>query len=141
VTFGGFVGLASSLTIYFNAEYGLIPVVAGFFTAACVFAGSFIRPVGGALADRFGGVRTLSFVFALAAAGPGDRQLPDALGLCRPGGADVLDAGPGRRQRRGVPAGPAAVPQGDRRHDRPDRHDRRASAASTWPPAWAWPRR
>lgn len=69
VTFGGFVGLASSLTIYFNAEYGLSPVIAGFFTAACVFAGSFIRPVGGALADRFGGVRTLSFVFALAAAG------------------------------------------------------------------------
>ncbi|CAN7389256.1 nitrate/nitrite transporter [Caulobacter sp. LjRoot300] len=69
VTFGGFVGLASSLTIYFNAEYGLSPVVAGFFTAACVFAGSFVRPVGGALADRFGGVRTLSFVFALAALG------------------------------------------------------------------------
>jgi NNP family nitrate/nitrite transporter-like MFS transporter len=69
VTFGGFVGLASSLTIYFNSEYGLDPVVAGFFTAACVFAGSFIRPVGGALADRFGGVRTLSFVYALAALG------------------------------------------------------------------------
>jgi NNP family nitrate/nitrite transporter-like MFS transporter len=69
VTFGGFVGLASSLTIYFNSEYGLSPVTAGFFTAACVFAGSFIRPVGGALADRFGGVRTLSFVFALAALG------------------------------------------------------------------------
>jgi NNP family nitrate/nitrite transporter-like MFS transporter len=69
VTFGGFVGLASSLTIYFNSEYGLDPVVAGFFTAACVFAGSFIRPVGGALADRFGGVRTLTVVFALAALG------------------------------------------------------------------------
>jgi len=69
VTFGGFVGLASSLTIYFNAEYGLTPVIAGFFTAACVFAGSFIRPVGGALADRYGGVRTLTVVFALAAAG------------------------------------------------------------------------
>ena len=27
-------------------------VTAGFFTAACVFAGSFIRPLGGALADR-----------------------------------------------------------------------------------------
>lgn len=69
VTFGGFVGLASSLTMYFNSEYNLDPVVAGFFTAACVFAGSFIRPVGGALADRFGGVRTLSFVYALAALG------------------------------------------------------------------------
>jgi len=55
VTFGGFVGLSSSLTIYFNSEYGLDPVIAGFFTAACVFAGSFIRPVGGALADRVGG--------------------------------------------------------------------------------------
>jgi NNP family nitrate/nitrite transporter-like MFS transporter len=39
VTFGGFVGLASSLTIYFNDQYGLSPVVAGYFTAACVFAG------------------------------------------------------------------------------------------------------
>jgi NNP family nitrate/nitrite transporter-like MFS transporter len=69
VTFGGFVGLSSSLTIYFNAEYGLNPVIAGFFTAACVFAGSFIRPVGGALADRFGGVRTLTVVYVLAAIG------------------------------------------------------------------------
>lgn len=69
VTFGGFVGLSSSLTIYFNAEYGLTPVIAGFFTAACVFAGSFIRPVGGALADRFGGVRTLTVVYVLAAVG------------------------------------------------------------------------
>ncbi len=69
VTFGGFVGLASSLTIYFNVEYGLSAVTAGFFTAACVFAGSFLRPVGGALADRFGGVRTLSVVYVLAALG------------------------------------------------------------------------
>jgi NNP family nitrate/nitrite transporter-like MFS transporter len=67
VTFGGFVGLSSSLTIYFNAEYHLGPVVAGFFTAACVFAGSFLRPVGGAIADRIGGVRTLSFVYVVAA--------------------------------------------------------------------------
>ncbi|HJV43932.1 MAG TPA: nitrate/nitrite transporter [Caulobacter sp.] len=80
VTFGGFVGLASSLTMYFNSEYSLDPVVAGFFTAACVFAGSFIRPVGGALADRFGGVRTLSFVYALAALGltVASFQLPSA---------------------------------------------------------------
>jgi NNP family nitrate/nitrite transporter-like MFS transporter len=69
VTFGGFVGLSSSLTIYFNSAYGLPAVTAGFFTAACVFAGSFMRPVGGALADRFGGVRTLSVVYVLAALG------------------------------------------------------------------------
>jgi NNP family nitrate/nitrite transporter-like MFS transporter len=69
VTFGGFVGLSSSLTIYFNAEYGLSAVTAGFFTAACVFAGSFCRPVGGALADRFGGVRALNVFYVLAALG------------------------------------------------------------------------
>lgn len=67
VTFGGFVGLSSSLTIYFNTEYGLSPVTAGFFTAACVFAGSMVRPIGGALADRAGGVRTLSIMYVVAA--------------------------------------------------------------------------
>jgi MFS transporter, NNP family, nitrate/nitrite transporter len=69
VTFGGFVGLASSLTIYFNVEYGLSAVVAGYFTAACVFAGSLVRPVGGALADRVGGIRALSIMYILAATG------------------------------------------------------------------------
>jgi NNP family nitrate/nitrite transporter-like MFS transporter len=69
VTFGGFSGLSSSLTIYFNSEYRIDPVVAGFFTAACVFTGSLLRPVGGALADRFGGVRTLMTVYGLATLG------------------------------------------------------------------------
>ena len=68
VTFGGFSGLASSLTIYFNGEYKLDPVIAGFFTAACVFAGSFLRPIGGGMADRFGGVRTLTVMYGVAAA-------------------------------------------------------------------------
>ena len=67
VTFGGFVGLASSLTIYFNDQYGLSPVAAGYFTAACVFAGSLVRPIGGAVADRVGGVRSLSLMYAVAA--------------------------------------------------------------------------
>lgn len=67
VTFGGFSGLASSLTIYFNSQYGLSPVTAGYFTAACVFAGSMVRPLGGRLADRIGGIRTLSIMYALAA--------------------------------------------------------------------------
>ena len=69
VTFGGFSGLSSSLTIFFSSEYHLDPVIAGFFTAGCVFAGSMLRPVGGALADRFGGVRTLMVVLGLAAVG------------------------------------------------------------------------
>ena len=68
VTFGGFVGLASSLTIYFNDEYGLSPVVAGYFTAACVFAGSMVRPIGGMVADRIGGIKSLSVMYLLAAA-------------------------------------------------------------------------
>lgn len=66
VTFGGFSGLASSLTIYFNTQYGLAPTTAGYFTAACVFAGSLVRPVGGTLADRFGGIKTLSLMYLLA---------------------------------------------------------------------------
>lgn len=66
VTFGGFVGLASSLTIYFNDQYGLTPVIAGYFTAACVFAGSFARPFGGFIADRMGGIRTLLIMYAIA---------------------------------------------------------------------------
>ncbi len=68
VTFGGFVGLSSSLNVYFNAEYGLTPVTAGFFTAACVFAGSMLRPIGGTIADRIGGVRTLTTMYILAGA-------------------------------------------------------------------------
>jgi MFS transporter, NNP family, nitrate/nitrite transporter len=67
VTFGGFVGLASSLAIYFNTDYGLDAVTAGYFTAACVFCGSLVRPIGGALADRIGGIKTLSFTYAAAA--------------------------------------------------------------------------
>jgi NNP family nitrate/nitrite transporter-like MFS transporter len=67
VTFGGFVGLASSLTIYFNDQYGLTPVTAGYCTAAVVFAGSMVRPLGGAVADRVGGVRALTALYAVAA--------------------------------------------------------------------------
>jgi len=67
VTFGGFSGLASSLTIYFNGQYGLSPVMAGYFTAACVFAGSLVRPFGGRLADRIGGIRALAMMYLAAA--------------------------------------------------------------------------
>ena len=67
VTFGGFVGLASSLTIYFNDQYGLSPVMAGYLTAACVFAGSLVRPIGGMVADRIGGIKTLSVMYVLVA--------------------------------------------------------------------------
>jgi MFS transporter, NNP family, nitrate/nitrite transporter len=65
VTFGGFVGLATFLPIFFHDQYGLDKVSAGGFAALCVFAGSFIRPVGGYLADRFGGIRILFGLFLL----------------------------------------------------------------------------
>lgn len=66
ITFGGFVGLASALPGYFNDQYGLSPVTAGYYTAACVFGGSLMRPIGGALADRFGGIRTLLGMYTVA---------------------------------------------------------------------------
>ncbi|WP_313038868.1 nitrate/nitrite transporter [Stutzerimonas nitrititolerans] len=67
VTFGGFLGLASTLPGYFHDQYALDPVKAGYYTAACVFAGSLLRPLGGALADRIGGIRTLLMMFSIAA--------------------------------------------------------------------------
>ena len=67
ITFGGFVGLASFLGIFFHDQYGLSKVTAGYFTAFCVAAGSFLRPVGGFLADKFGGIRILSILFSVIA--------------------------------------------------------------------------
>ena len=67
VTFGGFVGLSNSLAIWFVDGFALSPVTAGYYTAACVFIGSLVRPLGGALADRFGGTRTLTVVYIVAA--------------------------------------------------------------------------
>ena len=66
VTFGGFLGLASTLPGYFHDQYGFDPVKAGYYTAACVFAGSLMRPLGGALADRIGGIRSLLVVYTVA---------------------------------------------------------------------------
>ncbi|WP_343518060.1 nitrate/nitrite transporter [Sphingomonas sp.] len=67
VTFGGFVGLAASLPIYFTDRFDLTTIQAGYATAGCVFAGSLIRPLGGALADAIGGVKALTAVFIFAA--------------------------------------------------------------------------
>jgi MFS transporter, NNP family, nitrate/nitrite transporter len=86
VTFGGFVGLSASLSIWFTDQFQLTPVMAGYCTAACVFAGSLVRPIGGALADHVGGIKTLSFVYIiaailLAAISTGPATLPVALAL------------------------------------------------------------
>ncbi|MFC3342645.1 nitrate/nitrite transporter [Paenibacillus abyssi] len=63
VTFGGFVGMANYLTIFFNTQYGLSAVRAADFTTICVIAGSFFRPVGGWLADKIGGIRMLMMLY------------------------------------------------------------------------------
>jgi NNP family nitrate/nitrite transporter-like MFS transporter len=63
VTFGGFVGLASFLPIFLYDQYELSRIAAGNLTALCVCAGSFVRPLGGHLADRVGGVHLLLLFF------------------------------------------------------------------------------
>ncbi len=66
VTFGGFVGLSSYLSIFFFDQYHLSRVDAGWAAAAGALAGSFSRPIGGFLADRLGGLRVLSVLYPLA---------------------------------------------------------------------------
>jgi NNP family nitrate/nitrite transporter-like MFS transporter len=63
ITFGGFVGLASFLTTFFKDQYFATDATAAtrvsYLVTCCVIAGSFLRPVGGWLADRLGGGRVL----------------------------------------------------------------------------------
>lgn len=60
VTFGGYVGLSSFMPLLLRDQYHLSAVNAGYLTALAALAGSMLRPVGGWVADRFGGVRLLS---------------------------------------------------------------------------------
>jgi MFS transporter, NNP family, nitrate/nitrite transporter len=63
ITFGGFVGLASFLNVFFVDQYDVDKIRAGHFATICVIAGSFLRPVGGFFADRIGGARMLQTLF------------------------------------------------------------------------------
>ena len=65
VSFGGFVGLAGYLPIFFVDRFGLAKVTAASFAALCAAAGSFLRPLGGSLSDRLGGTRVLAWILAL----------------------------------------------------------------------------
>ncbi|MES2200616.1 MAG: MFS transporter [candidate division FCPU426 bacterium] len=67
LTFGGFVGLASFLPIFLHDQYGMDKMKAANLTALCVMGGSFLRPLGGSLADRFGGEKVLMMVFSAIA--------------------------------------------------------------------------
>lgn len=63
ITFGGFVGLGNALPLYFTNWYHVSGIAAGMMAAIVVFAGSMFRPLGGFLADRFGGIRALQVLF------------------------------------------------------------------------------
>jgi len=68
VSFGGFVGLASFLTVYFATEFGLSAVTAGYCAAVCCCIGSVFRPFGVRFAERLGGIRALALLYGCAAA-------------------------------------------------------------------------
>ncbi|HVU66856.1 MAG TPA: MFS transporter [Ktedonobacteraceae bacterium] len=63
VTFGGFVGLSTFLPLFLKNQYAFNPVTAGLFTALAAFLGSSLRPLGGYLADKFGGIIALTLLF------------------------------------------------------------------------------
>ena len=66
ISFGGFVGLATAFAIYFKDQFHLSPVQAGEMAAFCTLVGALGRPYGGALADRFGGIRALNIFYTIA---------------------------------------------------------------------------
>jgi len=81
VSFGGFVGFANYMKVYLMNTYqadmsafGLnvfnepnVKVIAGYFGALTIFAGAVLRPVGGSVADRMGGVKALYIFFGVVA--------------------------------------------------------------------------
>jgi len=81
ISFGGFVGFGVFLKLYLTdsyskemAELGLswfaednIKVIAGYFGALCIFAGTILRPIGGGIADKMGGIKSLYIFFSIVA--------------------------------------------------------------------------
>jgi len=99
ITFGGFVGLSSALPLYFTQWYHASGIAAGMMVAIVVFAGSLFRPVGGWLADRIGGIRTLQMLFAVVALmyltvalmPEGPRPGGDAMSVSKVGGWSLFE--------------------------------------------------
>jgi MFS transporter, NNP family, nitrate/nitrite transporter len=63
LTFGGFVALALYMPTFLREIYQLTPTDAGARTAGFVVLATVMRPVGGILADKFGGAKVLMAVF------------------------------------------------------------------------------
>ncbi len=85
ISFGGFVGLATAFAIYFSDQFHLTPVHAGEMAAFCTLVGAVGRPVGGALADKLGGIRALGVFYSVAAVAMVLAALTDNLWLCGAG--------------------------------------------------------
>ncbi|OKK19731.1 MFS transporter [Streptomyces sp. CB00455] len=68
-SFGSFIGYSFAFGLVLQTQFGRTPLQAASLTFIGPLLGSLIRPVGGALADRFGGARiTLGAFVAMAAA-------------------------------------------------------------------------
>jgi NNP family nitrate/nitrite transporter-like MFS transporter len=67
LTFGGFVALALYMPTFLREIFTLSPTDAGARTAGFVVLATFMRPVGGIMADKVGGSKVLLVVFAAIA--------------------------------------------------------------------------
>ena len=63
LTFGGFVAMANYLPLFLTEIFKLTPQDAGMRTAGFVLLATAMRPVGGWLSDRMGGLKVLGMVF------------------------------------------------------------------------------
>lgn len=59
ITFGGFVGMSSYVSLLLTTQYEISKVDAGLIMALLSFTGAMVRPVGGLVADRLSGVKVL----------------------------------------------------------------------------------
>ena len=69
VTFGGFVAFGAYLPTFLTEAYGLAVPDAALRAAGFIVLATVARPIGGALADRFGGVPVLLFAFVVIGIG------------------------------------------------------------------------
>lgn len=63
LTFGGFVAMSIYLPTFLTQGFGLTPQEAGLRTAGFVVLATLMRPLGGTLSDKIGGLRVLLYVF------------------------------------------------------------------------------
>ena len=59
ITFGGFVGMSSYVSLLLTTQYQISKVDAGFLMALLSLTGAMVRPIGGLIADRLSGVKVL----------------------------------------------------------------------------------